>query len=331
MSEGLIGIDVGGTTISGGLYTAAGALLHVVQTPTHREGPGTAVETLLDVTGRLVAEAHRQGVVPAGVGVGIPGAVDPRTGVMPPFPNHVPEFGDVPVAERIQAKTGLPAFVDNDVNALALAEWTFGLARGASSLVLMAIGTGLGGGIIVDGHLVRGHRGFGGELGHIPVDLHGPVCMCGCRGCLAAYLAGSWLPRRARVYAAEPGSRVAALAGGDPDAITSETVFRAAAAGDPAMARLVDEACEALAASLGGLLNALNPEVLIVTGGVVESLLPLQDGILQRARRFTLRGVLDSTRIHFALADKRRTALGGAALVLYELARPAAAGAGRDR
>ncbi|HUF91564.1 MAG TPA: ROK family protein, partial [Candidatus Limnocylindria bacterium] len=172
MTRALIGIDVGGTTTSGCLVTGTGEVLSVLQTATHREGPGTAVETVLGLVGELVTEADRRPVTLAGVGVGIPGVVDPRTGAMRSLPNLVPELSDVPLAERIHAKTGLPAFVDNDVNALALAEWTFGLARNAGSLVVLAVGTGVGGGIIVDGHLVRGHRGCGGEWGHVSVNFN---------------------------------------------------------------------------------------------------------------------------------------------------------------
>jgi glucokinase len=188
--------------------------------------------------------------------------------------------------------------------------------------VVLAIGTGVGGGIIVDGRLVRGQRGYGGELGHVPIDLDGPLCMGGCRGCLAAYLASTSLSRRARELGVPvPGSALRALAGVDPAAITSELVFRAAAAGDAAMRALVDEACEALAAGLGGILNSLNPDVVVVTGGVVASLVPLREDVLRRARGYALPGVLETTPIHFVRADKQRTALGGAALVLYELAR----------
>jgi glucokinase len=331
MGQILIGIDVGGTTTAGGLFTSGGDVVDVLQVPTHQEGPGTAVDTLLGVVGDLVAEAHRRGLDPAGIGVGIPGVVDPGTGAMALFPNHVPELGGVRLAERIEAKTGLPAFIDNDVNALALAEWRFGLGRGAASLVLLAIGTGVGGGIILDGHLVRGRRGYGGELGHVPINVAGPVCMCGCRGCVAVYLGGASLAQRAReLDAGRPGSVLRALAGGDPAAITSELVFRAAAAGDAAMQSLVSEACEALAASLGGVLNALNPDVVVVTGGVAASLIPLREDVLGRLRGYALQGILETTAIHFVGADKQRTALGGGALVLYELARRSVGSAHRE-
>jgi predicted NBD/HSP70 family sugar kinase len=109
----------------------------------------------------------------------------------------VPELADLRLAEQIQARTGIHAFVDNDVNALALGEWTFGLARGATSLVLLAIGTNIGGGIIYDGRVVRGHRGFAGELGHVPINFDGPPCFCGGRGCLGMYVGGRHMAREA--------------------------------------------------------------------------------------------------------------------------------------
>src|SRR3989304_963929 len=325
----LIGVDVGGTTTAGGLVTADGEVLSVVHTPTHRHGPGTGVETLLDVVGDLLARARARGIALDGVGVGIPGPVDVEKGMMLAFPNHVPEFGDVPVAARLGALAGVPAFVDNDVRALALAEWTFGHGRGASSLVVLAIGSGVGGGIVLDGRPVRGRHGWGGEIGHFSVKFDGPRCHCGGHGCLAAYLAGQQIAARAREAVADhPDSALLALAGGDGAQITAALVFRAAAGGDPPpgapgggaaaagaprAGALVDEACEALATSLAGIVNALDPEVLVITGGVVASLLPLEADVRRRVARCALSRSLDETRIHFVAADKRATVLGGGA------------------
>ncbi|MBI4269191.1 MAG: ROK family protein [Candidatus Rokubacteria bacterium] len=318
----LIGVDIGGTTTAGGLVTGAGEVLSVVRVPTHRHGPGTGVETLLDVVADLLARARARGIALDGIGVGIAGPVDVEKGMMLPFPNHVPEFGDVPIAARLGALAGVPAFVDNDVRALALAESTFGHGRGASPLVVLAIGSGVGGGIVIDGRPVRGRHGWGGEIGHFPVRFDGPRCNCGGRGCLGAYLSGRQIAARARERVADhPDSALLALAGGDGAQITAALVFRTAADGDPLAGALVDEACEALAASLAGIVNALDPEVLVITGGVVASLLPLEADIRRRVARCALSRSLDETRIHFVAADKRATVLGGAALALYELGR----------
>src|SRR5207247_2230161 len=171
-----------------------------------------------------------------------------------------------------------------DVTALARGAWMFGAARGAASLVGLAAGTGVGGGIVLDGHLVRG-AGFGGELGHTPVKFDGPPCFCGGRGCLAIYASGRGIADAARArIAGEASSRMLAAAGGDPTAITAAIVFRAAAEGDPIAASVVDEACRALGATIGTIVNGLNPEVIVITGGVARSLAPLEARILGAAR-----------------------------------------------
>jgi glucokinase len=317
----IIGVDVGGTTISGGFVTPEGKVVDVVRVATHRDGRGTAVETLLEVVDGLVSDAAARGFVPLGIGVGLAGPVNADTGMLLARENHIPEFHLVPLAERIHLRTGLAAFVDNDVNALALAEWMFGLGRGAASLVLLAIGTGMGGGVILNNTLVRGHNGYAGEFGHMTVNFRGPLCMCGGRGCLSTYIDGFQIATQARSLARRFPSPLLRLADGDPEAITSAMVFEAAADGDTLAAGIVDEACEALGAGLGSLVNAFNPEVVVVTGGVANSLARLEADIVRRTATYALGPALAQTQIAIVPSDKRETVRGGAALVLYELAR----------
>jgi glucokinase len=316
----LIGVDVGCTTVSGGLITPDGNVLSAIQAPTSL-GSGTAEHTILGIVTDLHAEAQARGLALEAVGVGVPGLVDAERGMqLSSAGSHVADLSRIPLAERISAKTGVPAFVDNDVNALALGEWTFGLGRGAASCVVLAIGSGIGAGIILDGRLVRGKRGFAGELGHIPVDFNGPPCPCGGRGCLALYVGGEYLAAEARRRGSCEPSSLLALAGGQAPAITAETVFLAAAAGDPLARSMVDRACRALGAGLAVVVNGLNPEVVVVTGGVVKSLLPLQGEIIRRAGEYALADSLAGTPIHFVPGHKSQTVRGGAALVLYERA-----------
>lgn len=316
----LIGVDVGCTTLSGGLVTPDGNVLSVIQAPTSL-GSGTAEHTILGIVTDLHAEAQTRGLALEAVGVGVPGLVDTDRGMLlHSAGSHVADLHRVPLADRISAKTGVPAFVDNDVNALALGEWMFGLGRGAASCVVLAIGSGLGAGIILDGRLVRGKSGFAGELGHIPVDFNGPPCPCGGRGCLALYVGGEYLAAEARRRVSCEPSSLLALAGGQAPAITAETVFLAAAAGDPLARSMVDRACRALGAGLAITVNGLNPEVVVVTGGVVKSLLPLQGEIIRRAGEYALADSLAGTPIHFVPGHKSQTVRGGAALVLYERA-----------
>ena len=320
----LIGVDVGCTTLSGGLVTPDGRVLSATQAPTSL-GSGTVVHTVLGIVTDLHAEAQTLGLALEAVGIGVPGLVDGERGMLLySAGSHVADLHQVPLAERVSAKTGVPTFVDNDVNVLALGEWTFGLGRGAASCVVVAVGSAVGAGIVLDGRLVRGKSGFAGELGHVSIDFDGPRCHCGGRGCLSLYVGGEYIAAEARQRVAREPSSLLALAGGEPGAITAETVFAAAAAGDGLARGMVDRACRALGAGLAIAVNGLNPEVVVVTGGVVKSLLPLQDEIIRRTGEYALADALAGTSIHFVPGHKSQTVRGGAALVLYERARRAA-------
>jgi glucokinase len=320
----LIGVDVGGTTISGGLVTPVGEVLTAVQLSTHRDGPGTALDDLLRIIDELVGQASDRRLTVEGIGIGLPGIVDVEAGMFRRGIARIPELAEIPLAGRIQAKTGISTFMDNDVNALALAEWTWGLGRGAASLVMLALGTGLGGALILDGRLVRGKNGYGGEFGHVSVKLDGRPCICGIRGCLAAYAAGFGIATEARRRAHHSGDSLPAGPTPNDDwKEDAEAVFRAAAKGDAVARAIVEEACRALGAALGGLVNGLNPDVIVVTGGIVKSLVPLQREILDCARQYALAPALAATSIHLIPGEKSQTVRGGAALVLYEQARRA--------
>lgn len=322
----VIGVDVGGTATAAGVVDAAGAVLAEAQAPTHREGPGTAVAMIGALIEAALAAAVDVALAPVGIGVGVPGIVDADTGMIGEEIPHAPELAGVALGPALAARFGLPVVLDNDVNALALAEWMFGVGRGARSLVVLAAGTGFGAGIVLDGRLLRGAAGFGGELGHVPVNFDGPRCWCGGRGCLALYASGRGIAETARARAtSRSGEGVLAAAGGDPEAIRAELVFRLAAAGDLVASAVVDEACQALGAMIGIVVNGLNPEVVVITGGVASSLLPLEDRLLKAAGEYALRRALGATRIVIAPADKRLSMRGAAALVLDERRR-----AGRD-
>ena len=323
-TDPIVGVDVGASTISAGLVDRDGTVLTAAQAPT--QGGSGVVDTIFTLIDRALASAADRGLAVAGIGVGLPGLVDVGEGSMRsmrsmPFA-WLSELGDVPLATLIQERTGHPIFVDNDVNALTLGEWTFGLGRGAASLVTLAIGTGIGGGLILDGRLIRGHHHSAGEIGHMSVSLAGPRCVCGSVGCLATYVAGGVMADRARErLAAYPGTALLARTGGDPGRIGAPLLFEEAAAGDPLARVVIDEACEAVAMGIGVLVSLLNPEIIVITGGVATSLAPLEADILRRVRRRGLTATLDATTVRVVPADKRGTVRGGAALVLYEMAR----------
>jgi glucokinase len=320
----LIGVDVGGTTMSGGLVTPEGEILSTIQADTHRDGPGTALEGLLRIIDDLMAQSTERRLSIGGIGIGVPGIADADAGIMKKGIERVTELTELPLAHHIQAKAGLPVFVDNDVNALALGEWHWGHGRGASSLIVLALGTGLGGAIILDGRLQRGRSGYGGEFGHVPVKFDGLRCVCGGRGCLGAYAAGYGIAaewRRRRDLESKSGALDPVE--GDLSRPNAEEVFQAAAKGDEAAGAIVKEACQALAATLGGIINGLNPEVIVVTGGILKSLVRHEREILDWVGEYAITPARSVARIHLVPGDKSQTVRGGAALVLYEQARRA--------
>lgn len=319
MTRAVLGVDVGGTTTSAGLVTTSGEVLIEAQAPTHGVGPGRALETIVGLIETIRDGARARGVLIDGIGLGLPGIIDAARGRVGEEIPHVPELAGQPLAAMLTDRFGTPVFIDNDVNALGLAEWTFGAARGVRSLVVLASGTGFGAAIVLDGRLVRGVAGFGGELGHTPVKFDGKLCWCGGRGCLAVYAGGRGIAEAAREHAAlASGAGLAAAAGGDLSTITAALVFRLAAEGDPAAAAIVDEACQALGAMIGTIVNGLNPEVVLVTGGVARSFAALERRILLAASEYALKRALAATRVSIVPGDKRVTMRGAAALVLYE-------------
>ncbi len=314
----ILGVDVGGTTTAVGLVSRDGDVLvdATAATPGHGVDPLDAIVALI---GKVVEKAGRSARSIAAVGIGVPGPVDAERGIVGEPVTHIPALAGRALAAELGGRVGLPVVVDNDVNALALGEATFGAGRGARSLVVLSVGTGIGAGIVLEGRLVRGAAGFGGELGHTPVKFDGPPCWCGLRGCLAFYASGRGIAdaAQARVASAAPTTLLKA-AGGDRSRITAVTVFRAADAGDALAGSIVAEACQALGAMIGTIVNGLNPEVLVVTGGVVESLGKLEARILRASREYAFPSALAATRIEIVPGNKRSSVRGAAALALYE-------------
>lgn len=314
----VLAVDVGGTTTAAALVTAQGEVLHDRRRATHDGGAGTAratIEGLLDAV-----RAAAAGAPIAAIGVGVPAVVHADTGTVGDEAHNVPELAGQPLAALLEARFKLPVFVDNDVNALALAEWRFGAGRGTRSLVLLAPGTGFGSGIVLDGRIVRGAHGFGAELGHVPVKFDGAPCWCGGRGCLALYASGRGIVEAARARAAGAGGRaLLAAAGGDAATIDAPLVFRLAEADDPAAVAIVEAACRALGAMLGMVVNGLNPEVIVVTGGVAGAYAALETRVLAATAEYAFKRALAATRISIVPGDKRVSMRGAAALALYEL------------
>jgi glucokinase len=280
------GVDLGGTKVEVAQVDRAGHMLARVRRPTDvRDGPA-AVEA--EITAAVHDLIDQAGSPPVAVGVGVAGQVDSESGLVRFAPNL--DWHDVSLSSDLSRSLDLPVVVANDVRAITWGEWLHGAGRGCSDLICVFVGTGIGGGVVSGGRILKGCNNSAGELGHVTVDLHGPACHCGNRGCLEA-LAGGWaIARRAQqAVSGDPvgGATLLRMADGQRDAITAETVAQAAHASDPLAGQLLDEVTEALVAGFVGLVNAYNPCRIILGGGVIEGLPELvarvDAGVRQRA------------------------------------------------
>lgn len=264
-----VGLDVGGTKVLAVALDVDGTVVAERRVPTPRDADGL-VGAMVGVVAELRIEADGRGYQVVAVGAGVPGLVT-RDGALRFAPN-LPGVVEVAVAERGRAATGLPWQVDNDATAALWAEHLLGAARGAGHVALVALGTGIGGGLLLDGGLIRGAHGFAGEIGHVVVDVAGVACPCGRRGCWERYASGSGLGRLGREAAeAGHGARLAALAGGDPLAIRGEHVTAAALEGDPGALAVVDTFADWFAIGLANLVHVLDVERCVVAGGLAAA------------------------------------------------------------
>jgi glucokinase len=268
MTEFALGVDVGGTKLLAVTVDGAGTVLSE-QKVARPVGGDAVVDAIVELAGDATA-----------VGLGIAGLVD-RDGVLRVAPN-LAEIEDFPFRARLAERLGRPVAVDNDATAATWGEFRAGAAASAHDAVVVTLGTGIGGGIVSGGVLQRGANGFGGEPGHMVVQPDGPACPCGRRGCWERYASGSGLGRLAR-DAAEAGRvpAVVALAGGDPEGVRGEHVGDAAQAGDAGALAVIDDFAWWVALGVANLVNVLDPEVVVIGGGLVE----LGDVLLDPVRR----------------------------------------------
>jgi glucokinase len=264
-----VGLDVGGTKAAGLLVAEDGRVMarHVAETPA--EDVEATMATLFDVIETLRKEND-----PVAVGIGGAGMVDFEAGVMRFAPNLA--WRELPLRDMVSEQTGLPCVLDNDANAACWGEYRFGAGRGRRHMLLVTVGTGIGGGIVADGALFRGAHGFAAEVGHVVVEPDGPLCGCGNRGCFEQVASGRALDRLGRAAASEhPDGVIARLAGSDD--VTGRHVTDAAGRGDPIARQIIEEVGIRLGVGIAGLVNVLDPEVVVVGGGVADIGPPLLD------------------------------------------------------
>ena len=266
-----IGIDLGGTKIATALMDDTGTVLHRRRESTDVSGGPEAVIRQMVQTVQALRSAPE--AAPVALGVGVAGQIDPATGAVIFAPNL--NWRNVSLRDALEQELGLPVSVTNDVRAATWGEWIYGAGRDCDNLVCIFIGTGVGGGIVLDGKMLTGCTNTAGEVGHMIVSLNGPPCTCGKQGCMEA-LAGGWaVALRAREAARsdpEAGNALLLAANGLYNGVTARIVAQVARTGDPLAGRIIEDAVEALAAGAATLINVFNPRRLILGGGVLEGM-----------------------------------------------------------
>ena len=286
----VLGVDIGGTNLVVGSVAEDGStVLAAASEPTHAEAGATdVVDRLVELAERAIAATRREvpGAEILGVGVGAPGPLDTKRGIVLLTPNL--GWVNMPLRQIIHDRLGLPAALDNDANCAVLGEWWVGAARGARNAIGITIGTGIGGGLVLDGRLYHGASDVAGEIGHTTIDTEGRRCKCGNYGCLEAYASGPNIAIRA-IEEIEAGavSRLPSYVGGDLKQITAQTVYLAAQEGDELALEVVNDTAKFLGVGIGNLLNVFNPEVVVVCGGVTLAgdhlFVPLRREVSRRA------------------------------------------------
>jgi glucokinase len=284
----ILAIDLGGTRIRAA-YVSPDLLVtcrRAVDTD-DEQGVDAVVERIRRLASDVRADARDDGLPdPIGIGISSPGPLDPWRGLVVSPPN-LAGWRDVPLADEVEGALGIPTFLERDTNVAVMAEWRFGAARGADDVIYVTISTGIGGGIVLGRRPVIGKDGTAGEVGHLTVELDGPLCGDGMRGHVEGIGSGTAIARDGRALLAEGRSPGLAALVTDPSQVDAALVAQASDAGDPACRALLDRAWTAIGAMCAGLVNALNPEVIVMGGSIAANrpdlLAAVRDEIDQRS------------------------------------------------
>ena len=289
MAKNRIGIDVGGTNVKIALVNDEGQIIYSNSVPTRAEmGYEYTVNNIKQAIYELLKETKLETKDIQGIGFGFPGQVDYKEGIVRNAPN-IPGWVEIPIAKIFEDEFNIPTRVDNDVRCAALGELNYGAGKGCENLICITVGTGIGSGLIINGKLARGASNAAGEIGHIKLQMNdGPICGCGDTGCFEAFASGPAIVAMAEEYIkGGKATKYREMAGSNP--ITPYIVSEAAKAGDPVAKRIFTIIGEYLGIGLAGVVNLLNPEKIIIGGGVADAgeilINPLVETLKKRAMK----------------------------------------------
>jgi len=281
-----IGVDIGGTNVKIALVDEKGIIAYSNSVPTRAEmGYEYTIQNIINTIKESLKESNNDIANVGGIGFGLPGQIDSMNGIVRLLPN-IPGWVEVPLAKIVQSEFNVPVKLDNDVRVATLGELNFGAGKGCQNLVCITVGTGVGSGIVLNGQLVRGASMTAGELGHVIVEKdNGQICGCGARGCLEAYASGPSVVKMAKDYiAGGKSTKFKEIAQGNE--ITPFMVYEAAKQGDAVAKQIFNIVGEYLGVALVSVVNLLNPEKIIVGGGVGQAgdliLNPVREAIQRR-------------------------------------------------
>ncbi len=315
----VLAVDLGGTKIIAALVSSRGEIEFREYLPTMaEEGVEAVIRRIFAAVDRVLSITGVKSAQLAGIGLAAAGVLDLHRGVISASPN-LPGWHDIPLREMAREKLGRSTFLINDASAAAWGEHCYGIGRGVDNLIFITLGTGIGGGIIIDGRLYHGVHGSAGEIGHMTIDINGHRCSCGNIGCLEVLTSGKAVAKEAMARISQGAkSSLTELA---PEGITAQTVSLAAQRGDPLALEIISRAGNYLGVGMVNLVNLFNPELIVVGGGMAKMgellLNPARQVVKERAFELPVRAV----RIVPSQIGNDAGVLGVAALVLQEKAK----------
>lgn len=306
-----IGIDIGGTAIKAALVGSTGEVVAPITIPTQATGARDVIaQSLLEAVRQSLASSAARGIQPAGIGIASAGAIDAKNGTVFAATENLPGWAGFDIRGFIAQHTKLPVYVENDAHAAALSELHYGVGRGFSNFVALTIGTGIGGGLIMEGKLQRGQHGFAGTIGHQAIRFDGRPCNCGRRGCLEAYVSTAALIH-------EYGSALNSAATGSSDAARVRQIATLAIAGDAHARVAYSTLAGYLAEGIANLCNILDPQAIVVSGGLIEGHATFLDEVQSKAQSLLHFGSKRPPKILRAMAGHYAGVQGAAASVFH--------------
>lgn len=313
----IVGVDIGGTKIDAVLADDCGNIRKRELKETRAsEGPNAVIKRLIDAVRAVSVDSEL-----AAVGIGAAGIIDVETGLITTSPN-LPGWRNIQLKDILEREIGVKTFVDNDATVAAMAEHKFGIAVGCDHFICVTLGTGIGGGIVTNGRVYRGVSGAAGEIGHMTIDINGPMCGCGRKGCWETLASGSALEREAKAKIEEGiQTTIPRYAKGSDGRITAKGVYLAAQEGDRLAKELIEQLGFYLGVGLANLINIFNPQLVVISGGVAR----MGDMLMEPARKTVRERAFElsakAARVEVSSLGYDAGPLGAVALALSELSR----------